>query len=124
MARFCPHDGQDILVLQENGTIRSVFSSQSTLQHLKRRNSPLQGLTNLTWLVLGNNEITDISPLQGLNNLRDLELWGSEITDISPLQGLNNLTRLGLGDNPISQSQKDDLQRALPNCRIDIDIDF
>ena len=102
MARFCPHDGQDILVLQENGTIRSVFSSQSTLQHLKRRNSPLQGLTNLTWLVLGNNEITDISPLQGLNNL----------------------TRLGLGDNPISQSQKDDLQRALPNCRIDIDIDF
>jgi hypothetical protein len=80
--------------------------------------SPLQGLTNLTELDLANNEITDISPLQGLTNLTKLWLDDNDISDLSPLQGLTNLTKLNLARNQISQSQKDDLRKALPNCKI------
>jgi hypothetical protein len=80
--------------------------------------SPLQGLTNLTYLGLEGNQITDISPLQGLTNLTELFLFGNQITDLSPLQELTNLTNLYLESNQIHQSQQDDLQRALPNCKI------
>ena len=34
---------------------------------------------NLKKLLLGNNEINDISPLLSLNNLEDLELHGNEL---------------------------------------------
>jgi Leucine-rich repeat (LRR) protein len=60
---------------------------------------PLQYMTNLTVLNLGNNQISDISPLAGLTNLTLLQLGSNEITDISPLADLTNLTDLDLGGN-------------------------
>ncbi len=63
---------------------------------------PIAGLTNLTHLFLGNNQIMDISALSGLTNLTSLFLNGNQITDISPLSGLTNLTGLYLWDNQIS----------------------
>ena len=62
----------------------------------------LEHATNLTRLVLRDNNITDLSPLAGLTNLTDLRLGNNNITDISPLAGLTNLTWLDLGDNNIS----------------------
>ena len=41
--------------------------------------------------------IVDITPLSGLTNLTDLQLGGNQITDITPLSNLTSLTRLGLG---------------------------
>ena len=64
--------------------------------------SPLEGLTNLTALFLTDNEIVDISPLEGLTNLTALFLTDNEIVDISPLEGLTDLTRLFLDNNSIS----------------------
>ena len=59
-------------------------------------------LTNLTYLGLGGNNITDISLLANLTNLTELELSWNNITDISPLAGLTNLTHLRLYDNNIT----------------------
>lgn len=61
-----------------------------------------QYLTNLTWLYLYLNQISDISALFGASNLTRLELWGNQISDISALSGLTDLTRLLLSGNQIS----------------------
>jgi len=64
--------------------------------------SPLAGLTNLTWLGLSYNEIVDVSPLAALTNLTHLEFISNEVSDVSPLTGLTNLTELWLSDNEVS----------------------
>lgn len=56
----------------------------------------LKDCTNLTYLELNFNQITDISALSGLTRLTDLSLGGNEITDISPLAGLTELKSLAL----------------------------
>ena len=60
------------------------------------------GLTNLTYLHLEDNGISDISAVSGLTNLTGLDLGGNGISDISAVSGLTNLTYLYLGDNSIS----------------------
>ena len=62
----------------------------------------MAGLTNLTYLSLGYNSISDIFPLTALTNLTELSLGGNSISDISPLTALTNLTYLSLGGNSIS----------------------
>ena len=65
--------------------------------------SPLAGLTlRLDWLDLDNNSITDVSPLSGLTNLTHLFLDNNSITDVSPLSGLTNLRGLILSRNRIA----------------------
>ena len=65
----------------------------------------------MTSLDLRNNRITNITPLQGLTNLTFLDLAGNGdlvgntfigLSDITPLQGLTNLTELVLDNNDIS----------------------
>jgi hypothetical protein len=63
--------------------------------------APLVYMQNLELLILGGNEITDISVLAGLTDLVVLSLWQNDITDISPLAGLVNLERLFIDDNRI-----------------------
>ena len=64
--------------------------------------SPLARLTTLTGLSLRNNPISDISALAGLSNLKRLFLTGNAISDLSPLTGLINLIDLDLGGNSVS----------------------
>ena len=64
--------------------------------------SPLSGLTNLTNLGLSINNITNILPLVDLTNLEVLGLWRNSVSDLSPLAGLTNLIELYLGANPAS----------------------
>jgi len=61
----------------------------------------LEHATNLVFLDLGGNRITDIRPLAGLTRLETLRLWHNRITDISPLAGLKRLKEIGLNDNQI-----------------------
>jgi len=85
----------------------------------------LSNLTNLEQLVLGNNQLTDISVLEKLVNLKTLNLTGNvhiedisvianfknisalflsnnNISDVSPLAQLTKLQKLGLGENKIT----------------------
>ena len=64
--------------------------------------SPLANLTNLTNLDLHSNRISDISPLANLTNLTNLDLYSNQVSDISPLVNLTNLTYLNLNSNQIS----------------------
>ncbi|EGJ6232919.1 LPXTG cell wall anchor domain-containing protein [Listeria monocytogenes] len=67
--------------------------------------SPLSNLTNLSNLWIDNNQISDISPLSNLTNLSSLDLNNNQISDISPLSNLTNLRWLGLEDQKISASK-------------------
>ena len=63
--------------------------------------SPLSGLTNLHTLLIavdfGKGKISDFSPLAALTNLEVLSAIGHpQVSDISPLSGLTNLRRLSL----------------------------
>jgi internalin A len=60
----------------------------------------LEHCTNLTYLELGwNYYISDLSPLAGITNLAYLDLRGNNISDITALTDLTNLTYLDLSDN-------------------------
>ncbi|MGN0577907.1 MAG: leucine-rich repeat domain-containing protein, partial [Ruminiclostridium sp.] len=60
------------------------------------------------------------SLLSGLTNLTQLYLYGNKISDISSLSGLTNLTFLNLHYNEdLTQSQVDELQNKLPDCKIE-----
>ncbi len=64
--------------------------------------SPLEKLTDLTWLNLSQNNISDISSLAELTNLIWLDIGGNNLSDISPVAELANLTALRLWRNNIS----------------------
>ncbi|EHT9627766.1 leucine-rich repeat domain-containing protein [Listeria monocytogenes] len=64
--------------------------------------SPLSNLTNLRTLWIDNNQISDISPLSNLTNLSYLDLANNQISDISSLANLTNLSSLYLANNQIS----------------------
>lgn len=58
-------------------------------------------LTKLKVLILACNTITDISPLAGLKDLEFLELFSNRITDFSPLAGMTKLQDLNINRNKI-----------------------
>ena len=66
--------------------------------------TPWAGLTQLIYLNLSYNQISDIRPLVGLTQLTSLDLAGNQISDISPLIGLTNLEFLYLHRNPIADT--------------------
>lgn len=64
---------------------------------------PIKGLVNLTELDLsGNHEISDISAVRDMKKLTNLSVEGNKITDISAVAELNNLTYLNIAKNQIS----------------------
>ena len=84
--------------------------------------SPLEGLTQLTWLRLsGNRQLTDkqLKHLAGLKRLETLSLSHNELSDVSPLMGLKCLKTLWIDNNPnLTKAPVAELQKELPNCRI------
>ena len=56
----------------------------------------LSQMSNLKFLDLRDNPITDLSPLAGLTGLEDLSVTSDQINDLSPLAGLVNLETLRL----------------------------
>lgn len=62
----------------------------------------LEHATDLIWLNLARNEISDLQPLTELIRLKTLYLWVNPISDISPLTNLVNLKALDLGGCQIS----------------------
>lgn len=80
--------------------------------------SIMSNLTTLTDLWLSQNNISNLDPLSSLKNLENLSLIDCNISDLSPLTALSNLKILYLWNNPINDSQKVMLEKALPNTEI------
>ena len=80
----------------------------------------------LNWLELNDTQLTDDAAghLIKLQKLEVLRIQGTSITDrgFAQLSALKNLKDLTIGDSPnrpmpVSVQCRDELQRALPNCR-------
>ena len=56
------------------------------------------------------------------NHLRTLWIVDNQLTNVKGLENLTKLTYLDLKDNPdLTKAQIDELQKALPNCKIEHD---
>jgi hypothetical protein len=88
----------------------------------------LAGLTNLTVLHLENTGITDagLEHLKGLVHLRYLNLYGTGVTDagLEHLKGLASLGNLYLWQTKVTDAGEANLQKALPNVKINRGIDL
>ena len=111
-SRTLTAEDRAILAGMENLTTLSL--SKCALTDL----SFLSGMTKLTTLYLPENAITDLSVLSGLTNLRTLYLDKNPLVDLAPLAGLPSLSTLSLKGVSVADYVLEDLQKALPNCRI------
>jgi hypothetical protein len=77
-------------------------------------------LVNLKQLLIFDNEIESIPDnIADLKNLEKLEIWDNQIKSISPkIAGLTKLKSLILDDDFLTQTDKDNLKKWLPNCEI------
>jgi hypothetical protein len=84
--------------------------------------SRLEGLGHLNTLYLGETKITDagLIHLQGLSELEWLDLGGTQVTDagLAHLQALTKLDYLKLRRTQVTDEGCKELQKALPNLRI------
>ena len=78
----------------------------------------LTSLTQLRTLVLSDNAITDAAPLASLTQLRTLYLDRNPVADLSALSSLTALTTLSIQGVEIADYVLEDLQKALPGCRV------
>lgn len=89
--------------------------------------TPLASCPKLEYLEIFNTNCTDLTPLAGLTNLKHLNIcWIRGLSDISPLYGMTQLERLWIGspeNNSIPREQLEEIQRRLPDTRINITTD-
>ena len=82
----------------------------------------LSGLANLQYLYLNDTPITDagLVHIASLRSLEELSLTNTQVTGagLMQLSGLTKLDYLYLYSTPITPAGVDELQKALPKCRI------
>ena len=73
------------------------------------------------YLKLDDNKLTDVpKELEKLTQLKQLSLKGNQLTDVKGLEKLTQLEDLWLEDNPdLTKARIDELQKALPKCKIE-----
>ena len=89
----------------------------------KRIKKPVGELTDVDLekvkkLGLRQNKLTDVKGLKNLTQLTHLELMGNRLTDVRGLEKLTQLTHLHLYGNKLTRAQIEQLQKALPKCKI------
>lgn len=104
----------DILALSDLSAMQELSLSNNALSDI----SPLAKLQALTSLQLSGNRVADLTPLSGLKNLKTLYLDGNPVEDFSPLYSLSSLRTLSIKNIIITDTALEELQAALPNCRI------
>ncbi len=79
------------------------LSLQTTSEEMPRISTvvPLEGMTNLRWLVLQDNHVADLRPLSKMSRLKYLNIYSNKVSDLSPLEHLQSLEELSLANNPI-----------------------
>lgn len=97
----------------------SINKNETTLylDNLELNDIPpaLEHLTNLTFINLDNNNISDISRLSSMSSLYTISLNNNKISDISALNDMNNLNFVYLNSNNISDVS---VLRDLPELEI------
>ncbi len=63
----------------------------------------LGGMTQLTSLCLGWNDIDSVAALSALTELETLSVWGNRVTDVSPLASLTKLHLLDISENAVAE---------------------
>ncbi|EAW7173862.1 hypothetical protein FG303_14515 [Listeria monocytogenes] len=91
----------DVVTQAELDTITQVSAQSKGVVDI----SGVENLTRVGWLVLNNNEISDLSPVKDLKNLYNLQLNNCRlsVSDLSSISNLTRLTSLYLRDNDISE---------------------
>ena len=80
----------------------------------------LEKLTQLKYLYIYDNQLTDLKGLEKLTQLEELFLDGNQLSDLKGLEKLTQLKVLNLKGNPdLTKAQIDELKKALPNCKIE-----
>ena len=80
----------------------------------------LENLPQLWYLSLSINKLTDVKGLENLTQLEELKLDRNQLTDVKGLENLTHLKELYLQGNPdLTKAQIDELQKALPKCKIE-----
>lgn len=85
-------DAQNLLVLNASRYSGSGLESISSL-------AGIQHFTNLTDLLLADNDIVDLSPVAGLTGLVRLDFDLNHVIDLTPVTGLTALEHLAFWDN-------------------------
>ena len=76
-------------------------------------------MTEMRYLTLAENNITDISSLVGMSNLRHLTLNSNpNLKDFNTLKDLASLEYLDLRETKISGTQFDKIKKQLGECNI------
>ena len=83
--------------------------------------TPLKGMTKLNYLNLNQNQVESLEPLKNIPGLVGLILAGNNHVDLGPLMEMKNLRSLYLSPGPnLSQANFDQIQKALPNCKVTV----
>ncbi len=102
--------------LEELTQLRSLALFSNQLTEVKG----LEKLVKLTALHLNDNKLTEVKGLENLTQLKGLALGKNKLTDVNGLEKLTQLKALVLTGNPdLTKAQIDELQKALPECKID-----
>jgi Leucine-rich repeat (LRR) protein len=104
----------DVKDLEKLTKLEKLYLNNNQLTDVKG----LENLTQLTNLSLGGNQLTDVKGLENLTQLTSLGLFGNKLTDVKGLEKLTRLAKLYLQNNMLSKAQIDELQKALPKCKI------
>ena len=76
-------------------------------------------LEKVTILDLRSDKLTDVTGLEKLTKLEELYLGDNQLTNVKGLENLTELRKLSLDFNPdLTKAQIDELQKALPKCKI------
>jgi len=109
---------RDLAPLSELTELNSVWSSKNQITNIRA----LAKLTKITSFGPGgfqDNPLTDLKGLEGMTELQDLQLHNTRVKDLTPLFNLKKLKNIQLTHVPdVTKSQIEELQKALPNCKI------
>jgi len=104
----------DLKGLEKLTQLKRLIININKLTDLKS----LQNLSQLEALGLAGNQLADVKDLERLTQLKELHLGINQLTDVKGLEKLTRLEKLYLQNNKLTKAQIDELQKALPKCKI------
>lgn len=105
---------KNVMLLAELGSLHYLDVSNTQVSDL----TPLTKLKHLHWLNVAISNVTDLTPLAKLKKLEILDISNTQVLDLTPLTKLKNLEEIDISNTQVTDEQIQQLQKALPDCRI------